>query len=111
MSMVPPLHRCREHYLGECVPKQNYEVLFGAYLALWAVATKLGVCSRCTKPIRDFEPPKEGEMTAGYYVAAATNWKKYANHGEVYICDACMWSDPRYIADYGVTPQSETEPT
>nr|WP_143838143.1 hypothetical protein [Nitrospira cf. moscoviensis SBR1015] len=39
-------------------------------------------------------------MTAGYYVAEA--WQKYANPGEVYICDSCMWADPRYIADYGV---------
>jgi len=39
-------------------------------------------------------------MTAGYYVASA--WQKCANPGEVYICDACMWADPRYIADYGL---------
>jgi hypothetical protein len=51
-------------------------------------------------------------MTAGYYVASA--WEKYANREwEVFICDACMWADPRYIADYGpaVAPAgSETDP-
>ena len=63
------------------------------------------LCSRCKQPIAGFSPPVGG-MTAGYYVAAA--WKKYCNVGEVYVCDACMWSDPLYIMDYGnnnpVTP-------
>lgn len=58
-----------------------------------------GVCSRCHQNINDFSPPN-GNMTAGYYIAHA--WSKYANPGEVLICDACMWSDSRYIADYGI---------
>jgi hypothetical protein len=57
-----------------------------------------GICSRCHKEIDNFSPPTGG-MTAGYYVAAG--WAKYANDGEVYICDDCMFHDPRYIADYG----------
>ena len=57
-----------------------------------------GVCSRCRKAIEGFRPP-DGGMTAGYY--HALSWKKYANPGEVIICDDCMWADPRYIADYG----------
>jgi hypothetical protein len=65
-----------------------------------------GICSRCKQPIRDFEPPSEG-MTAGYYVAAG--WEKYCNPGEVYVCDACMWKDPRYLADYGAQPTSRVE--
>lgn len=58
-----------------------------------------GKCSRCDQPIADFKPPADG-FTAGYYVAAA--WPKYANAGEVLICDKCMWADPVYILDYGV---------
>jgi hypothetical protein len=38
-------------------------------------------------------------MTAGYYLATA--WSRYANSGEILICDSCMWSDPAYIVDYG----------
>lgn len=56
-------------------------------------------CSRCGNLIPGFQPPAAGSMTAGYYVAAA--WQHYVNPGEIYICDACMWKDPRYIADYG----------
>jgi hypothetical protein len=65
-----------------------------------------GTCSRCTKPIKDFQPPADSKgFTSGYYVAAA--WPKYANEGEVYICDACMWNDPLYILDYGNQPRPE----
>lgn len=38
-------------------------------------------------------------MTAGYYVAAA--WSAFTNPGELYVCESCMWADPRYIAVYG----------
>jgi len=41
-------------------------------------------CSRCHRPIKDFNPPNKG-MTAGYYVAEA--WQKYANPGEDYDYD------------------------
>ena len=64
-------------------------------------------CSRCKEPIKDFEPPDADGMTAGYYLAAA--WSKYANAGETHICDACMWSDPRYIAVYGVNLTLEAQ--
>jgi len=36
-------------------------------------------------------------MTAGYYY----DWPKMMNPGELFVCDACMWVDPRYIAVYG----------
>jgi len=56
-------------------------------------------CSRCRRVIADFQPPAGG-VTFGYYLAEA--WPKFANPGDVYICDACMWADPRYVAAYGV---------
>lgn len=59
-------------------------------------------CSRCQTVLRHFVPPDECEMTAGYYLASA--WPQYANPGEIYICDACMWADPRYVAVYGNAP-------
>ena len=55
-------------------------------------------CSRCGRIIES-PSPEPGECTAGYYVASG--WPQFANPGEVYICDACMWADPRYIAVYG----------
>lgn len=57
-----------------------------------------GNCSRCHKPIQQFTPPTGG-MTAGYYVVAG--WKEFCNEGEIYVCDNCMWEDPRYIKVYG----------
>ncbi len=57
-----------------------------------------GRCSRCGNLIPGFRPPDESGTTAGYYLARA--WPKYANPGDVYICDPCMWADPVYIVDY-----------
>lgn len=65
---------------------------------------KEGRCSRCEQLIENFKPPvydsKGQGMTAGYYVIGSY-WEKYANKGEVYVCDSCMWQDPRYIEVYG----------
>lgn len=53
-------------------------------------------CSRCEKIL---EIDTNAIMTAGYYVASA--WSQFCDPTDVYVCDACMWSDPRYIAIYG----------
>ncbi|MGN6206028.1 hypothetical protein [Humibacter sp.] len=63
-----------------------------------SAADTAGVCSRCQQPIAGFAPPCDG-VTAGYYLASA--FPRYANEGDVYICDACMWRDPLYILDHG----------
>lgn len=47
-------------------------------------------------------------MTAGYYLAAA--FPQFAHPGEIYICDDCMWADPRYIAVYGLRPIAAAAP-
>jgi hypothetical protein len=90
-------------YQGEVLrdmsPVEDAKALRWLAAELPELLSRDGVCSRCHRPIVGFTPPAEGRMTAGYYVASA--WRKYANPGEVYICDACMWDDPRYIADYG----------
>lgn len=54
-------------------------------------------CDRCKKLV-DAPPPVDG-CTAGYY----HNWSKLTDPGEVDVCDACMWADPRYIAILGKT--------
>ncbi len=63
------------------------------------------ICSRCKKDTGS--PLPDGGMTAGYYHVGAgpSGWSQFANLGEVYICDECMWSDPRYIAVYGNQPK------
>lgn len=40
-------------------------------------------------------------MTAGYYDVSAGDWSKFSDPHEDILCDACMWSDPRYKAVYG----------
>jgi len=50
-------------------------------------------CDRCKKLV-DSDPPQKGHLTAGYY----SGW--YGEEGQ-HVCNACMWADPRHIADYG----------
>ncbi len=64
------------------------------------VCSPAHICDRCHNPFEGFETVG---MTAGYYRADA--WPKFANPGEVMICDSCMWHDQRYIAIYGAIPR------
>lgn len=67
-------------------------------------ANRLGlitvICDRCGASIDGMR----GEFaTAGFYDTTGQSWwSKYAKPGERVVCDTCMWSDPRYRADYGV---------
>jgi hypothetical protein len=65
-------------------------------------------CSRCHEVIPGSKLP-DGTMTAGYYVVEpGSGWQEYAKPGEQYLCDGCMWADPRYIAVYGKHPMTQT---
>ncbi len=44
----------------------------------------------------------DDDVTAGYYIVHSGCWHAYADPGEAYLCDACMWADPRYIATHGL---------
>ena len=69
-------------------------------------------CDRCGREVNGLEG--DGG-TAGFYRVAEGIWSKYANEGEAVLCDACMQSDPRYLADYPPVsqpaPESETPPS
>ena len=56
------------------------------------------VCDRCKEQVRGIQI--EGVCTSGFYFVESGIWHKYAQAGEVYLCDACMWEDPRYLEDY-----------
>ena len=62
-------------------------------------------CDRCKSTINGFrdESIKSVAFTAGYYEVGKGYWKRYGNAGEINICDACMFSDPRYMKTYGQT--------
>jgi hypothetical protein len=54
-------------------------------------------CSRCSKRVKSCA----GEnFTAGYYELKGY-WQRFAREDEVYLCDECMFSEPRYIQVYG----------
>jgi hypothetical protein len=55
-------------------------------------------CGRCHQVIVDSVLPDGKGMTAGYYV---TPWQGMGTAEEKYVCDNCMWQDPKYIAIYG----------
>ncbi len=55
-------------------------------------------CDRCDILIHGMEI--EGVGTAGFYRVDSGIWHRYANEGEVVLCDKCMRRDYRYIEDY-----------
>ena len=61
-------------------------------------------CDRCNKRvIGAFQTP---HSTSRFYdVTPGRNgknqWARYAREGERKVCDRCMWSDPKYIAEHG----------
>jgi hypothetical protein len=70
------------------------------------------VCDRCDKIIEGIRTP---HFTGGFYEISydlpnlkASSWRPYVNAGEHIVCDACMHSDPRYIAVYGTHAMSAT---
>jgi hypothetical protein len=65
-------------------------------------------CDRCNKHIGGaFTSRRDtGYFTAGYYdvtpgMHGKNQWARYARDGERNVCDACMWADPKYIAEHG----------
>lgn len=66
-------------------------------------------CDRCGETKQGMLLP---EGTAGFYATdEELGWSKYANEGEEIICDACMQSDERYLADYPAPEEAEVEET
>lgn len=37
----------------------------------------------------------------GYYVVDKKPWNRFADPGEKYVCDNCMWTDDRYVKVFG----------
>lgn len=61
-----------------------------------------GVCGRCRRTLYYFKEKPDG-FTIGYYDIQGY-WGKLVNSDEKYLCDACMWKTPAYIAMYGGRP-------
>ncbi len=63
------------------------------------------LCDRCTKKVDGIYDP-DSETTGGFYRVGGNPsknyWAKYRNAGENVLCDKCMQTDKRYLADQGV---------
>jgi hypothetical protein len=58
-------------------------------------------CDRCKQMIDGAHDPA-GAFTAGFYnVASGGGWAEFARPNEMVVCDACMWSDEKYIKVHG----------
>jgi hypothetical protein len=65
-------------------------------------------CDRCHEPIDGIHGPG---VTGGFYdVRPPSSWADYVNPGERFVCDNCMWTDPRYVAVYGTHVNTEEVP-
>lgn len=62
------------------------------------------VCDRCKKNIQGWRA-EDNSVTSGFYEVFREPWSKYARGEEREICDACMWNDPGYSADYVYQPK------
>jgi hypothetical protein len=52
-------------------------------------------CDRCNTELDN------SQSSAGYYDVRTGDYSKFAHKNEKYICDICLWTDPRYIAEHG----------
>lgn len=59
--------------------------------------TEHAECSRCHRDLGTYDPSES--FTSGFYVVESGRWSRYANVGERFLCDACMWADPAYLAE------------
>jgi hypothetical protein len=59
------------------------------------------ICDRCGTTVEGTETP---HFTGGFYNVIDGSWAQYARVGETKICDACMFTDPRYVQVYGKIP-------
>jgi hypothetical protein len=70
-----------------------------------AVSSAALRCDRCAQLIDGIQGPG---YTGGYYdVRLPSSWSQFAVADEHFVCDGCMWADPRYIAVYGHTAAIE----
>lgn len=109
-----PLDECirrdkeRFNPVGEAVIRGMYEKYLTASVEANIRQSAISViCDRCGKTVKGIIVP--GIATSGFYDTTGS-WAKYADPHEKIVCDACMWSDPRYQADYGTHSANQPAP-
>ena len=53
------------------------------------------ICDRCKQIV---EGIRGEQFTAGFY--DMTKWEEYRRDNEQYVCDSCMFADPKYVELY-----------
>jgi hypothetical protein len=53
-------------------------------------------CDRCQQVV---EGIRGEEFSAGFY--DMSKWEEYRQDNERYVCESCMFADPKYIERYG----------
>ena len=53
-------------------------------------------CDRCKQIV---EGIRGEEFIAGFY--EMTKWNEYQRENEQYVCNSCMFADPKYVERYG----------
>lgn len=56
-------------------------------------------CDRCGKVVHGLQ---EETWTSGFYDVTKGAWNEFARWEEERICDACMFSDPKYKKMYSI---------
>ena len=65
------------------------------------------VCSRCRKGIEgSHSDDSSSGFTAGYYDCRSGSWAEFSGVDEDFLCDTCMFKDPKFIAIYGKVGES-----
>ena len=54
------------------------------------------ICDRCKQIV---EGIRGEEFTAGFY--DMTKWEEYRRENEQYVCESCIFADPKYVERYG----------
>ena len=54
------------------------------------------ICDRCKQIV---EGIRGEEFIAGFY--EMTKWNEYQRENEQYVCNSCMFADPKYVERYG----------
>jgi predicted RNA-binding Zn-ribbon protein involved in translation (DUF1610 family) len=54
------------------------------------------LCDRCNQIV---EGIRGKQFTAGFY--DMTKCEEYRRENEQYVCDSCMFADPKYVERYG----------
>lgn len=55
------------------------------------------ICDRCKQVVEGIRC--ENKFTAGFF--DMTKWQEYRRENEQYVCDPCMFADPKYLERYG----------